>query len=99
VVKFDHFKIGIVYLSDNSLASYQSYKTQADSFQKQWQGHLYTFHLADKKLKPEDFSRFPVFEYQPADLPYSKLMTDTALMIVLTTILLFIAVKTDKQTI
>jgi hypothetical protein len=55
VVKFDHFKIGIVYLSDNSLASYQSYKNTGRQFSKAMAGLPLYFSPGRQKVETGRF--------------------------------------------
>lgn len=74
-------------LAGNGLASYLGFSRQADAYQKKWKGLLYDFHIPDKRLKPADFSRFPVFEYQLPMLNERQLLLQALYLLVLIIVL------------
>lgn len=74
-------------LAGNGLSSYQEFSRQAAGFQKKWKIFLYDFHIPDRRLKPIDLNRFPVFRYQLPLLNGHQLLQQALYLFVLTVLL------------
>lgn len=61
-------------LAGTELPAYDQFSRQADQFQRSWKTFLYDFHIPGKQLQAADLERFPVFHYQPPELPARRML-------------------------
>lgn len=84
-------------IARTGLADYRSFEQQTDKFQRKWKTFLYNHDLADQNLKPEDFSRFPLFKNSIAPIPFSSIFSGSLTLWLAGFIFLFIGFINSKN--
>ncbi|WPQ62637.1 ABC transporter permease subunit [Chitinophaga sancti] len=88
---------GLNTISGNQLYAFQDFNEQANKYQLQWQGFLYPFHFAEKRLTSADLSVIPVFNYRPPIVFDINVILAIVYIFMLSCIILVMAVLIERK--